>query len=87
MFQKSSAVPLSTLCYTAQLILPEVFWVFNHHSKCLRKGEFWAVDNVSFELKRGECLGLIRSQRIWQDHHTKNVKGYLHKGNQVNHVN
>jgi lipopolysaccharide transport system ATP-binding protein len=28
-----------------------------HHS--LRKDEFWAVDNVSFELRRGECLGLI----------------------------
>lgn len=25
----------------------------------LRTDEFWAVDNVSFELKRGECLGLI----------------------------
>ncbi|MBC8487085.1 MAG: ATP-binding cassette domain-containing protein [Bacteroidetes bacterium] len=25
----------------------------------LRKDEFWAVDDVSFELKRGECLGLI----------------------------
>ncbi|WP_199287934.1 ABC transporter ATP-binding protein [Robertkochia solimangrovi] len=25
----------------------------------LRDGEFWAVRNVSFELKRGECLGLI----------------------------
>ncbi|MGE4545133.1 MAG: ABC transporter ATP-binding protein [Pedobacter sp.] len=25
----------------------------------LRKDEFWAVNNVSFELKRGECLGLI----------------------------
>lgn len=25
----------------------------------LRKDEFWAIDNVSFELKRGECLGLI----------------------------
>lgn len=25
----------------------------------LRKHEFWAVDNVSFELKRGECIGLI----------------------------
>lgn len=25
----------------------------------LRSGEFWAVDNVSFELRRGECLGLI----------------------------
>ena len=25
----------------------------------LRSDEFWAVKNVSFELKRGECLGLI----------------------------
>jgi homopolymeric O-antigen transport system ATP-binding protein len=25
----------------------------------LRKDEFWAVNDVSFELKRGECLGLI----------------------------
>ena len=25
----------------------------------LRTKEFWAVNNVSFELKRGECLGLI----------------------------
>ena len=25
----------------------------------LRPDEFWAVDGVSFELKRGECLGLI----------------------------
>jgi lipopolysaccharide transport system ATP-binding protein len=25
----------------------------------LRKKEFWAVDDVSFELKRGDCLGLV----------------------------
>lgn len=28
-------------------------------SKILRKDEFWALDNVSFELRRGECLGLL----------------------------
>ncbi|UCC94470.1 MAG: ABC transporter ATP-binding protein [Candidatus Omnitrophota bacterium] len=28
-------------------------------SQKLRKGEFWAVDNVSFELKKGETLGII----------------------------
>lgn len=29
------------------------------HSEKLRKGEFWAVDDVSFEVKRGETLGII----------------------------
>lgn len=29
------------------------------HNPELRKGEFWAISDVSFELKRGECLGLI----------------------------
>jgi lipopolysaccharide transport system ATP-binding protein len=28
-------------------------------SDSLRKDEFWALDDVSFELKRGECLGLL----------------------------
>ena len=29
------------------------------HSDRLRSGEFWALDDVSFELKRGESLGLL----------------------------
>jgi len=29
------------------------------HGAGLRPGEFWAVKDVSFELRRGECLGLI----------------------------
>ena len=29
------------------------------HSEILRPGEFWALDNVDFELRRGEALGLV----------------------------
>ncbi len=29
------------------------------NNKTLRNKEFWAVKNISFEVKRGECLGLI----------------------------
>jgi len=29
------------------------------HKDKLRKNEFWAVKNISFELQRGECVGLI----------------------------
>ena len=32
---------------------------FGQSSSQLRKDEFWALDDVSFELKRGECLGLL----------------------------
>ncbi|HEX9600244.1 MAG TPA: ABC transporter ATP-binding protein [Mariniflexile sp.] len=31
----------------------------NTHERQLRPKEFWAVKDVSFELRRGECLGLI----------------------------
>ncbi|GAA4290497.1 ABC transporter ATP-binding protein [Aestuariibaculum suncheonense] len=31
----------------------------NTHERLLRPKEFWAVKDVSFELRRGECLGLI----------------------------
>ncbi len=31
----------------------------SEYSHDLRKNEFWALKNVSFELRRGECLGLI----------------------------
>lgn len=31
----------------------------NKINQTLRPKEFWAVDNISFEVKRGECLGLL----------------------------
>lgn len=34
-------------------------FVGKEKTKGLRKDEFWAINNVNFELRRGECLGLI----------------------------
>jgi lipopolysaccharide transport system ATP-binding protein len=46
-----------SLFYGVQDIATELFG-FGASDK-LRKNEFWAVNEVSFELRRGECLGLI----------------------------
>ncbi|MEX0802088.1 MAG: ABC transporter ATP-binding protein [Candidatus Binatia bacterium] len=40
-------------------ILPATSHPLPATSSGLRPGEFWAVNDVSFELRRGECLGLI----------------------------
>ena len=47
-----------SLFYGLQDIASEMIGRSNHHNN-LRKNEFWAVKDVSFELRRGECLGLI----------------------------
>jgi len=47
-----------SLWYGVQDVSAEMLGRRGQHSE-LRKNEFWAVNDVSFELKRGECLGLI----------------------------
>ena len=34
-------------------------WSLNTNSDILRESEFWAVEDVSFKLKEGECLGIL----------------------------
>ncbi|MEJ8568209.1 ABC transporter ATP-binding protein [Elongatibacter sediminis] len=47
-----------SMWYGVQDVASELLGRQGGHDQ-LRKNEFWAVDDVSFELRRGECLGLI----------------------------
>ena len=48
-----------SLWYGMQDLGSEILGHSHGRSSELRPDEFWAVKDVSFELKRGECLGLI----------------------------
>jgi len=45
-----------SLWYGVQDVASEMLGREGRHDE-LRRNEFWAVNDVSFELKRGECLG------------------------------
>jgi len=46
------------MLYGAMDIMRDFLW-FPYDSNILRKDEFWAVDDVSFSLRKGEAMGLI----------------------------
>jgi lipopolysaccharide transport system ATP-binding protein len=48
-----------SLWYGLKDLTVEIMGQPNFNRKKLRPKEFWAIKDVSFELKRGECLGLI----------------------------
>ena len=47
-----------TMLYGVGDIARDIFGAA-HNSDGLRRDEFWALDDISFQVKRGECLGLI----------------------------
>jgi lipopolysaccharide transport system ATP-binding protein len=48
-----------SLWYGMKDLGTELLGQSHDHDGHLRKDEFWAVKDISFELRRGECLGLI----------------------------
>jgi lipopolysaccharide transport system ATP-binding protein len=47
-----------SMLYGVKDIARNTFGLSSHSDK-LRKNEFWALDNISFEVKKGETLGII----------------------------
>lgn len=47
-----------SMLYGVYDVARDIFGLDSHNDQ-LRKTEFWAIDDVSFDVKRGECLGII----------------------------
>ncbi len=62
--------------YSGQDLLRDVVSL-RSNSETLRPEEFWAVDDVSFQLKRGECLGLVGPNGAGKSTLFKIVNGIL----------
>ncbi len=56
---KKFSITLKRSMYYGMLDIARCMIGFPVDSGKLRKGEFWALDDVSFDLKRGESLGII----------------------------
>ena len=56
--KKFSRTLKRSLLYGLRDVGRAMFGLRNDHSE-LRKDEFWAIRNISFTLRRGECIGLI----------------------------
>ena len=57
--KKFSAGLRAALWHGVQDVAHELTWWRDTHTSDLRKGEFWALRDISFELHPGESLGVI----------------------------
>jgi lipopolysaccharide transport system ATP-binding protein len=57
--KKSLWYGVQDICSEFNPFVPKIDYPTENPDSQLRPGEFWAVDDLSFEVRRGECLGLI----------------------------